>query len=220
MYSLAFAPPPLLSQSYAPASSSRARTHTLISSAHTVASSRRALLRLVATTAAATALQSLTAPSVAAETDAAERSAPAYRALPCPPGQPTCRPVEVVDLRPGTGRPVTPGSTVTLRWTGRLADRYGWPIQKEDADEVSLVVGRGELIEGFEMGLDGMREGGKRRIIIPAELGYKDERKGPLPQRYGDRRRLFATVLNERRYKKAGDLVIDVLLRRVRMPVT
>ncbi|CDF33538.1 unnamed protein product [Chondrus crispus] len=45
-----------------------------------------------------------------------------------------------------------------------------------------------------------MREGGKRRIIIPAELGYKDERKGPLPQRYGDRRRLFATDASDLRY--------------------
>lgn len=105
---------------------------------------------------------------------------------------------------------------LTLRWTGRLADRYGWPIQKEDAEEVKLVLGKGDLIQGFELGVDGMREGGKRRLLIPAEFGYLDEKKGPLPERFGDRRRLFATVLNERRFKKAGDLVIDVQLKKVK----
>lgn len=184
---------------------------------------RRALLRTLAAAAATTVLPPpQRVPPALSDTAASQGAATApaltFRALPSPPTCPVCRPVEVADLRAGTGRAVVPGSVVTLRWTGRLADRYGWPIQKEDADEVALVVGRGKLIEGFEMGVDGMREGGKRRIVIPAELGYRDERKGPLPQRFGDRRRLFATVLNERRFKKAGDLLIDVQVRKVRPP--
>lgn len=137
-----------------------------------------------------------------------------YIKLPCTEFD--CRPVEVHDYRIGTGAQPQNGSKVVLKWTGRLADRYGWPIQKEDADEVSFVIGKDRLIEGFEQGLMGMREGGKRRMLIPAEKGYQDEKSQPLPANFGDRRRLFATVLNPRRFKRAGDLVIDVQLLKVR----
>lgn len=181
------------------------------------------MLHLLSCTAAAPLLAPF--PSLAASADAnpapllsADDATGFYRTLPCPASSPSCRPVEVLDFRIGSGLAAGPGATLLLRWTGRLADRYGWPIQKEDADEVELVLGDGELIQGFEIGVTGMREGGKRRLVIPAEMGYLDEKKGPLPQRFGDRRRLFATVLNERRFKKAGDLVIDVQLRKVRPP--
>lgn len=81
-----------------------------------------------------------------------------------------------------------------------------------------LQLGQGTLIQGFEIGVLGMREGGKRRLLIPAELGYLDDARGPMPASFGDRRRLFATVLNARRFKKAGDLVIDVKLKKVSPP--
>lgn len=145
-------------------------------------------------------------------------SSPAERftVLPCPSDTQSCRHVEVHDFRVGTGREAVLGATLYFKWTGRLADRYGWPIQKEDADEVMLTLGKDALIPGFVQGVVGMREGGKRRIFVPAEFGYRDQKMGPLPAAYGDRRRLFATVLNERRFKKAGDLVIDVQLRKVK----
>lgn len=129
-----------------------------------------------------------------------------------------CRPVEVRDFRVGTGRAVEPGATVVLKWTGRLADRYGWPFQRAPDDDITMLVTNDLLIPGFVQGLRGMREGGKRRILIPGELGYRNETDGPLPSDYGDRRRLFATVLNKRRFKNAGDLVIDVQLKKVRPP--
>lgn len=129
-----------------------------------------------------------------------------------------CRPVEVRDFKVGTGQIVQTDSTVVLKWTGRLADRYGWPFQQEAENDVTYRLGRDKLISGFVQGITGMREGGKRRLLIPSELGYRDDISGPLPNDFGDRRRLFATVLNKRRFKNGGDLVIDVLLKKVRLP--
>lgn len=137
-----------------------------------------------------------------------------FQKLPCV-GE-NCRSVEVRDFRVGTGREVKDGTTIVFKWTGRLADRYGWPFQREEEEDVSYVIGKDALIQGFVQGILGMKEGGKRRILIPGELGYQDERAGPLPNDFGDRRRLFGTVLNKRRFKRAGDLVIDVQLKKVR----
>lgn len=176
--------------------------------------SRRTILHLLSFTLAT----NLSHPPTHARQSTSSPPSPVYHPLPCPPALPTCHPVEICDFRVGTGRVVTPDAILTLRWTGRLADRYGWPIQKEDAEQVILQLGQGTLIQGFEIGMQGMREGGKRRLLIPAELGYLNDVKGPLPADFGNRRRLFATVLNARRFKSAGDLVIDVELKKVRLP--
>lgn len=139
-----------------------------------------------------------------------------FVSLPCEGDN--CRSVEIRDYRLGSGREVQYGSKVMLKWTGRLADRYGWPFQRAQDDAVTFVIGRDRLVQGFVQGILGMREGGKRRMLIPGELGYQDEISGPLPSDFGDRRRLFGTVLNRRRFKKAGDLVIDIELKRVGAP--
>lgn len=83
--------------------------------------------------------------------------------------------LEVRDYRVGTGRAVSVGDVVVVKWTGRLADRFGWSFQREDAGEVAVKVAPGEeLIRGFREGVAGdggsispMMEGGKRRIVIP-----------------------------------------------------
>lgn len=51
--------------------------------------------------------------------------------------------------------------------------------------------------------------------IFP-ELGYIREGQEPLPADYGDRRRLYSTVLNKRRFVSAGDLVFDVELKKIK----
>jgi FKBP-type peptidyl-prolyl cis-trans isomerase len=132
--------------------------------------------------------------------------------------------LEVRDYRVGSGRAAAVGDVVVVKWTGRLADRFGWSFQREDAGEVAVLVGDGdEVIRGFREGVVGdgdvvaaMREGGKRRIVIPRELGYTREGQAPVPADFGDRRRLYSTVLNKRRPVSAGALVVDVELRKLR----
>lgn len=122
----------------------------------------------------------------------------------------------VQDLRAGRGASPSDGSVVVLRWTGRLAGRYGWPYQQEDGAETRYTIGRDKMIAGFEEGIRGMREGGKRRMVIPPGLGYVSGRENPRPTAFGDRRRLESTVANSRRIAGPGQVVIDVELLKVR----
>ena len=81
--------------------------------------------------------------------------------------------VTIVDLEDGQGRPVEPDDTVRVAYEGRLqstnelfdtSDRHG--------GFVDLVLGAGQVIDGLERGLPGMRVGGVRVLIVPPELAY------------------------------------------------
>lgn len=77
------------------------------------------------------------------------------------------------DLRVGTGAEATTGRNVTVRYTGWLysttaADNKGTQF---DSGTLPFVVGSG-VIQGFSMGVNGMRVGGLRRVVIPPNLGY------------------------------------------------
>jgi len=79
-----------------------------------------------------------------------------------------------VDLTVGTGLEAVAGSTATVQYglwlyseTG--PDHKGTQIQ---ASQFSFVVGSGNIIKGFDMGVTGMKVGGIRRIIVPPSLAY------------------------------------------------
>ena len=66
-------------------------------------------------------------------------------------------------------------------------------------------------MEGLEEGLQGMREGGKRRLLIPSSLGYQNKQQQPIPRSFGNRQRLYSTVLNtERTVREREALGADI----------
>jgi FKBP-type peptidyl-prolyl cis-trans isomerase len=71
------------------------------------------------------------------------------------------------DLVEGSGEPATAGSSVTLGYTGWLADGTEF-----DSGEFPLTLGTGQAIAGFDEGVMGMRLGGRRKLVIPPALGY------------------------------------------------
>ena len=84
----------------------------------------------------------------------------------------------VTDLRVGTGATASSGSTVSVHYTGWLydgtnADRKG---DQFDASQVGrpfvFWLGAGQVIQGWDQGLVGMKVGGIRKLIVPASLGY------------------------------------------------
>jgi FKBP-type peptidyl-prolyl cis-trans isomerase FkpA len=73
----------------------------------------------------------------------------------------------VQELTPGTGSVATRGRSVVVRYTGWL------PNGKQfDSGEISVTLGTNKTIAAWEEGLLGMRVGGKRRLVVPPNLGY------------------------------------------------
>ena len=68
---------------------------------------------------------------------------------------------------------------VKIAYVGRLGGPAGPVFDK--ASGFSFRVGRGEVIKGFDIGLAGMRRGGKRRITVPPAAGYGGQKAGTIP---------------------------------------
>ncbi|ALS62425.1 MULTISPECIES: FKBP-type peptidyl-prolyl cis-trans isomerase [Pandoraea] len=76
------------------------------------------------------------------------------------------------DLQVGDGAEATPGQTVTVHYTGWLTDGKKFDSSKDRNDPFAFVLGGGMVIRGWDEGVAGMKVGGKRKLVIPPELGY------------------------------------------------
>lgn len=82
------------------------------------------------------------------------------------------------DLAPGKGPPVSAGAWVRVHYTGWLHDPSapegkGTQFDSSVGREAFVFqLGRQRVIRGWDLGVAGMRAGGKRRLVIPAELAY------------------------------------------------
>lgn len=91
------------------------------------------------------------------------------------------------DLTVGAGATAAVGNAVTVNYTGWLydaskADRKGPVFETSLGGEpFGFLLGAGQVIDGWDAGVVGMREGGKRRLIIPSALAYGAFRNGLLP---------------------------------------
>lgn len=78
-----------------------------------------------------------------------------------------------------SGKSPAKGNVVTVHYTGWLADKDGNPMMDKKFDSsvdrgqpFQFVIGVGQVIKGWDEGVMLMKEGEKRRLVIPAELGY------------------------------------------------
>jgi FKBP-type peptidyl-prolyl cis-trans isomerase len=78
------------------------------------------------------------------------------------------------DVTPGTGTVSIPGRKAKVRYTGWLPDGT-----KFDSGEIEFTPGAGEVIKGWDDGVAGMKVGGKRKLVIPAALGYGEAGSPP-----------------------------------------
>jgi FKBP-type peptidyl-prolyl cis-trans isomerase len=83
----------------------------------------------------------------------------------------TCRRgVQYQNVILGNGPVLQDRQKVHVQYTLRKANAKGKVI--DSSDNFGFRVGRGEVIEGWDIGLEGMRQGGKRRLFVPPEAGY------------------------------------------------
>lgn len=84
------------------------------------------------------------------------------------------------DEKVGTGAKARNGSKVSVHYTGKLKDGTIFD-SSTGKDPYTLTLGKKEVIAGWEEGLLGMKVGGKRKLIIPAELAYGSKGQGKIP---------------------------------------
>jgi FKBP-type peptidyl-prolyl cis-trans isomerase len=77
-----------------------------------------------------------------------------------------------VDLVAGTGPVPAAGATVRVHYTGWLEDGTKFDSSLDRGEPLAFPIGRGRVIKGWDEGVGTMQVGGKRRLIIPAPLGY------------------------------------------------
>ena len=98
-----------------------------------------------------------------------------------PSGPPPSKLV-VKDLIKGTGPAATPGSTVTVQYVGVLyknGKQFDASWNDGSGQPVSLPLSG--VIPGWQQGIPGMRVGGRRELIIPPSLAYKNEKQAKIP---------------------------------------
>lgn len=83
----------------------------------------------------------------------------------------TVNELQIIDLEQGTGEAAQPGATITAHYTGALC-KNGVIFQSSHDFGNAITFGLSQVIKGWTDGVPGMKVGGMRRLIIPAEQAY------------------------------------------------
>jgi FKBP-type peptidyl-prolyl cis-trans isomerase len=83
-----------------------------------------------------------------------------------------------VELVEGQGPRPAAGDSVSVHYTGWLKDGTKFDSSRDRGTPFVFPLGRGRVIRGWDEGVAGMRVGGKRKLIIPAHLGYGERGAG------------------------------------------
>jgi FKBP-type peptidyl-prolyl cis-trans isomerase FkpA len=112
------------------------------------------------------------APAASTETPATQNSTPTDTGAPA-------MALQKIDLSPGTGAEIKSGQSALVHYTGWLYDaaapdnkgqKFDSSVDRNEPFEFD--VGAGHVIRGWDEGVVGMKVGGKRRLVIPPDMGY------------------------------------------------
>ncbi len=80
--------------------------------------------------------------------------------------------LQYIDQVVGTGDTATAGQTVSVHYTGWLTNGKKFDSSVDRGQPFSFRLGVGQVIKGWDEGVQGMKVGGKRKLTIPSNLGY------------------------------------------------
>ncbi len=81
----------------------------------------------------------------------------------------------------GTGDVAEAGKTVSVNYVGTLSDGTKFDSSYDRNQPFEFQLGAGQVIKGWDQGVVGMKVGGKRKLVIPPDLGYGDQANGKIP---------------------------------------
>lgn len=90
--------------------------------------------------------------------------------------------LKIEDVVVGTGTEAKAGNTVTVNYTGTLTNGTKFDSSLNPGREpFQFRLGAGQVIKGWDLGVAGMKIGGKRKLTIPPDLAYGTQGQGPIP---------------------------------------
>ncbi|MBC9251431.1 peptidylprolyl isomerase [Pseudomonas alcaligenes] len=89
--------------------------------------------------------------------------------------------LQIEDILPGDGKAAVKGALITTQYRGWLEDGSEFDSSYARGKPFQCVIGTRRVIQGWDQGLMGMRVGGKRKLFVPAHLGYGERQVGAIP---------------------------------------
>jgi uncharacterized damage-inducible protein DinB len=90
-------------------------------------------------------------------------------------------PLRYIDVKIGDGAAAKAGQEYTVHYTGWLRDGTKFDSSVDAGKPLKFVQGRRQVISGWEIGFEGMKVGGKRRLFLPYALAYGENGRGKIP---------------------------------------
>ena len=89
--------------------------------------------------------------------------------------------LKIEDLVLGSGKAAVKGALITTQYRGWLEDGTEFDSSYSRGKPFQCVIGTRRVIKGWDQGLMGMQVGGKRKLWVPAHLGYGERQVGSIP---------------------------------------
>jgi len=80
--------------------------------------------------------------------------------------------LKYLDIQAGSGAVAKPGNKAKVHYTGWLTSGRKFDSSLDRNEPFEFALGAGQVIKGWDEGVTGMRVGGKRKLVIPADLAY------------------------------------------------
>lgn len=89
--------------------------------------------------------------------------------------------LKIEDLKVGNGQEVQSGDYIEIHYVGTLLNGLKFDSSFDRGKAFKTRIGVGAVIEGWDMGVLGMKVGGRRKLTIPPQLAYRDQVVGSIP---------------------------------------